>query len=207
VLQICSRYGCTSGNRPFSKINLRSTNDQLQQSFAQVRTQIGRHLRKRHRPISPSGRQDLNLRPLDPQAGPQSSVTCGNRESAGHGGPVQLRWTLFSVVQRISVLQICSTPLGQRADGSHRTFGRAAPLSPPPHCPTTKIHDVRRGNRLGCLIEEHQQIASVGTHSLHRGCPPAAVAPTTTAPSPAARPTPKRCAAYDDGCPTTSDER
>ena len=68
VLQICSRYACTSGNRPSSKINRRSTKDQLQQLFAQVRTRIGRHLRKRHRPISPSGRQDLNLRPLDPQS-------------------------------------------------------------------------------------------------------------------------------------------
>jgi len=42
-------------------------------------------------PCQPSGRQDLNLRPLDPQRRPATPPTCGNSESAGHRGAVRGR--------------------------------------------------------------------------------------------------------------------
>ena len=63
--------------------------------------------------IRPSGRQDLNLRPLDPQAGPRMRVTCANRETAGDGGADPAYWTQLNAGQRISLLQICSTTFGQ----------------------------------------------------------------------------------------------
>jgi transposase InsO family protein len=41
----------------------------------------------------------------------------------------------------------------------HRALGQAAPLRPLPHQATTKIHDVRRRDRLGGLLHEYQQVA------------------------------------------------
>ena len=38
----------------------------------------GRHPRKRTPPVRPSGRQDLNLRPLDPQGSNTNALTCGD---------------------------------------------------------------------------------------------------------------------------------
>ena len=41
----------------------------------------------------------------------------------------------------------------------HRALGQAAPLRPLPRRATTKIHNVRRRDRLGGLLHEYQQVA------------------------------------------------
>src|SRR5690606_23490362 len=57
--------------------------------FPQVETPTGGSPVEGNRPPVPSGRQDLNLRPLDPQYGQRIPLTCGNRESAACGGAEQ----------------------------------------------------------------------------------------------------------------------
>jgi transposase InsO family protein len=41
----------------------------------------------------------------------------------------------------------------------HRTLGQAAPLRALPRNTPTEIHNVRRGDRLGGLLHEYQQVA------------------------------------------------
>jgi hypothetical protein len=69
-------------------------------------------------PISPSGRQDLNLRPLDPQYGQRVALTCGNGESAARRGEVQRTSASFRPAWRNAVLHICSIQASQCIDGA-----------------------------------------------------------------------------------------
>jgi hypothetical protein len=49
--------------------------------FPQAETLMGGSFIAKEPPITPSGRQDLNLRPLDPQYGQRVALTSGNRKS------------------------------------------------------------------------------------------------------------------------------
>ena len=90
-------------NRP-----LRTHKDRLKDCMMDRLRSSGRHLVMRCRPELPSGRQDLNLRPLDPQRRPATPPTCENSRSAGRGGAVQLGSVPLRSAQRIRVLQVCS---------------------------------------------------------------------------------------------------
>ena len=104
-------------NRP-----LRTHKDRLKDCMMDRLRSSGRHLVMRCRPELPSGRQDLNLRPLDPQRRPATPPTCGNRGSAG-------RAVQFEYVQRSSTQPDagrCSRSAPEvPVNESHRAPGRA----------------------------------------------------------------------------------
>jgi hypothetical protein len=83
----CSRFAPVLPHGRFPVPTPRSKQDQLKIAYAAcirtARRKSGGTPRRECRPIWPSGRQDLNLRPLDPQAGLRSCATCGNSEPTG----------------------------------------------------------------------------------------------------------------------------
>jgi hypothetical protein len=70
------------------------------------------------------GTTDLNLRPLDPQGGPASAMTRGNRLCAGRSGAVGRSSGMLWSAYVDCVLQICSTYLSQDPSSD----GVSAPL-------------------------------------------------------------------------------
>jgi hypothetical protein len=68
-LQIRSSLERNDHSGQTGKINKRPTEDRQQRAFPLVDRLMGGPLPCREPPIAPSGRQDLNLRPLDPQFG------------------------------------------------------------------------------------------------------------------------------------------
>jgi hypothetical protein len=139
-------------------------------------------------PDLPSGRQDLNLRPLDPQGGPASALTSGNRLCAGCSRAVGRssgcsgRFTGSTVCSRSApptTVKTLRAAVSERAldsalrraavpcevleryapTGLRRTLGQGAPSRPLHHRATNKIHKVRRRDRLGGLVREYQQVA------------------------------------------------
>jgi hypothetical protein len=116
VLQICSSRPCTDdGDARRQDHQARDTRSSTQ-PFPQVEMLMGGFPDEREPPIMPSGRQDLNLRPLDPQYGQRVALTCGNKEPAAWRGAVQRISASFKPAWRNAVLQICSTCSSQ----SHR---------------------------------------------------------------------------------------
>jgi hypothetical protein len=94
-------------------------------AFPQVEMAMGGSLVSREPPISPSGRQDLNLRPLDPQYGRAIPLTCGNAESAAQASAARRTSSASTPAGRDPLLHNCSSPSGQwhrpRAPGSVRS--------------------------------------------------------------------------------------
>ena len=92
-------------------------------------------------PCNPSGRQDLNLRPLDPQRRPATPPTCGNSGIAGRSGAVQVGSAPLRTARRIPVLRTCSraavndhaeaaTPPERRGCRTSAGRHRASPAGP-----------------------------------------------------------------------------